>query len=165
MDKQQIEQRLISLLSRHDLSVATAESCTGGLVSAALCEIPGISAYFEEGYITYSENAKMKNLGVSSDTLRKYGVVSTQTAMEMAQGAAQRAKAKCAIATTGVAGPAGGTKETPVGTVYIACVVNEYTYVECMHFQGNRNQIRMQAADYAIEMLCDYIEAYFELKE
>ena len=104
----------------------------------------------------------MKNLGVSSDTLTKHGVVSEQTATEMAQGAAKRAHAQCAIATTGVAGPTGGTKETPVGTVCFACVVNEYTYCERMMFKGNRSEIRSQAAIYAIEMLCDYIEAYFE---
>ena len=165
MEYQELEQRLLSLLTKYNLSVATAESCTGGLVASCLCDISGISNHFEEGYITYSENAKIKNLEVSADTIAEYGVVSQETASEMSQGAAKRANTNCAIATTGVAGPTGGTKETPVGTVCFACTVNEYTYVETMLFEGNRNMVRTQAAIYAIEMLCDYIEAYFELKE
>ncbi len=165
MEKQELELRLLSLLNKHNLSVATAESCTGGLVAARLCDISGISKYFEEGYIVYSEAAKTKNLGVSSETIQEYGVVSPETAMEMAEGAAKNANANCAIATTGVAGPTGGTKDIPVGTVCIACKVNEYTYIETMCFSGNRGEVRAQATDYALEMLCDYIEAYFELKE
>lgn len=156
---------LFSLLEKHNLSIATAESCTGGLIAATLCDISGISNYFEEGYITYSEAAKMKNLGVSSTTLEKYGVVSEQTAGEMARGVMKRANSSCAVATTGVAGPTGGTKENPVGTVYIAVAIHEYTYIECMYFEGTRNEVRKQAADYAIEMLCDYIEAYYEIKQ
>jgi PncC family amidohydrolase len=165
MESQEHKQKLLSLLSKHNLSIATAESCTGGLVAARLCDISGISSYFEEGYITYSEEAKIKNLGVSSETIANKGVVSQETATEMAKGAAKRANANCAIATTGIAGPSGGTEETPVGTVCIACTVNEYTYVETMYFEGNRSMVRTQAANYALEMLCDYIEAYFELKE
>lgn len=165
MDNQELEQKLLSLLKKHNLTVATAESCTGGLVAAYLCDIPGISEFFEEGYITYSEAAKMKNLGVSADTIHDNGVVSEETAAEMAKGAAKRANANCAIATTGIAGPTGGTKDTPVGTVCFACLVNEYIYCERKIFNGNRNQVRTQAASYALEMLCDYIEAHFEMNK
>ena len=157
--------RILSLLTKYNLSVATAESCTGGLVAAYLCDISGISSCFEEGYITYSEEAKIKNLQVSAKTIAQYGVVSQETATEMVQGAARMANANCAIATTGIAGPDGGTERTPVGTVCIACAVNECTYVETLHFEGTRNEVRTQAANYAIEMLCGCIEAYFELKE
>jgi len=156
------ENRLLELLSKHNLKIATAESCTGGLVAGVLCDISGISAHFEEGYITYSEEAKCKNLGVLPETIAHYGVVSCEVAEEMAMGAAERANADCAIATTGVAGPTGGTDENPVGTVCFACVVKNQVLTERMIFEGNRMEIRMQAAVYAIEMLCDYIESCYE---
>lgn len=156
------ENRLLELLSKHNLKIATAESCTGGLVAGVLCDISGISAHFEEGYITYSEEAKCKNLGVLPETIKHFGVVSCEVAEEMAMGAAERANAECAIATTGVAGPTGGTEENPVGTVCFACVVRNQVLTERMIFEGNRMEIRMQAAVYAIEMLCDYIESCYE---
>ncbi|MBR2044784.1 MAG: CinA family protein [Agathobacter sp.] len=159
------EHRLLELLGKHNLKVATAESCTGGLVAGILCDISGISAFFEEGYITYSERAKIKNLGVATETIEAYGVVSLEVAEEMAKGAAQRADAMCSIATTGVAGPTGGTEENPVGTVCFACVVNDQVFSERMIFSGNRMEIRMQAAVYAVEMLCDYIESCYEDSE
>ena len=159
------ENRLLELLSEHNLKIATAESCTGGLVAGLLCDISGISQHFEEGYITYSENAKIKNLGVSPETIKYYGVVSCETAEEMAIGAANQANADCAIATTGIAGPTGGTEENPVGTVCFACVVKNQVLTERMIFQGNRMEIRMQAAVYAVEMLCDYIESCYEKQD
>ena len=97
------------LLAEHQLLVTTAESCTGGLVASALVDIPGISDYFKEGYITYAPEAKEKILGVLPETISDYGVVSEQTAQEMAEGAAKQAHAGCAVATTGVAGPGGRT--------------------------------------------------------
>lgn len=156
------ENKLLELLCKHNLKIATAESCTGGLVAGVLCDISGISAHFEEGYITYSEDAKTKNLGVLPETLAHYGVVSCEVAEEMAMGAAERANADCAIATTGIAGPTGGTEENPVGTVCFACVVRNQVLTERMIFEGNRMEIRMQAAVYAIEMLYDYIESCYE---
>ncbi|MBQ2902076.1 MAG: CinA family protein [Agathobacter sp.] len=156
------ENRLLELLSKHNLKIATAESCTGGLVAGVLCDISGISAHFEEGYITYSEEAKCKNLGVLPETIAHFGVVSCEVAEEMAMGAAERANADCAVATTGVAGPTGGTEENPVGTVCFACVVRNQVLTERMIFEGNRMEIRMQAAVYAIEMLCDYIESCYD---
>ena len=156
------EHRLFELLSKHHMKIATAESCTGGLVAGMLCDISGISAFFEEGYITYSEEAKMKNLGVLAETIAHYGVVSCEVAEEMAMGAAQRANAACAVATTGIAGPTGGTEDNPVGTVCFACVVKNQVLTERMIFEGNRMEIRMQAAIYALEMLCDYIQACYE---
>ena len=159
------EHKLLELLDKHNLKIATAESCTGGLVAGVLCDISGISAFFEEGFITYSENAKIKNLDVAAETIDKYGVVSIEVAEEMAKGAAKRANANCAIATTGVAGPTGGTKENPVGTVCFAWVVNEKVFSKRMIFSGNRMEIRMQASLFAIEMLCDYIESCYEDSE
>ena len=156
------ENRLLELLSKHHLKIATAESCTGGLVAGVLCDISGISAHFEEGFITYSEEAKIKNLDVQPETIEHYGVVSCEVAEEMAMGAANRANANCAVATTGVAGPTGGTDDNPVGTVCFACVVKNQVLTERMIFSGSRMEIRMQAAVYAIEMLCDYIETCYE---
>lgn len=159
------ESKLLELLKKYNLNIATAESCTGGLVAGVLCDISGISAHFEEGYITYSENAKMKNLGVLPETLAHFGVVSCEVAEEMAMGAAERANADCAVATTGIAGPTGGSEENPVGTVCFACVVKNQVLTERMIFSGSRMEIRMQAAVYAIEMLCDYIESCYEDNE
>lgn len=152
------EQRLLQLLRENNMKITTAESCTGGLVAGLLCDISGISAYFEEGYITYSKKAKMKNLEVSKDTIEKYGVVSVETAMEMARGALKRAGANCSVATTGVAGPTGGTAETPVGCVCFAWCVNENIYSERVIFEGTRMEVRMHAASYALEKLYEYIE-------
>ena len=152
----------MDLLEKYNLKIATAESCTGGLVASVLCDISGISKYFEEGFVTYSENAKMKNLGVLPETIETYGVVSCEVAEEMAIGACKSANANCAVATTGVAGPTGGTEENPVGTVCFACVVKNQVLTERMIFEGTRMEIRMQAAIYALEMLCDYIETCYE---
>ena len=156
------EHTLLDLLEKYNLKIATAESCTGGLVASVLCDISGISKYFEEGFVTYSENAKMKNLGVLPETIETYGVVSCEVAEEMAIGACKSANTNCAVATTGVAGPTGGTEENPVGTVCFACVVKNQVLTERMIFEGTRMEIRMQAAIYALEMLCDYIETCYE---
>lgn len=152
------ESRLLQLLQERNWSISTAESCTGGLVAGLLCDISGISAYFEEGYITYSESAKIRNLDVSEQTLLEHGVVSCEVAQEMAQGAARRANANCAVSTTGIAGPGGGTPENPVGTVCFAWYIDGKTYSEKGFFEGNRMEIRMQAASYALKKLCNYIE-------
>lgn len=156
-----IKNRLFQLLSKYNLKIATAESCTGGLVAATICDISGVSTYFEEGYITYSENAKCKNLGVLPETIEHFGVVSCEVAEEMAMGIAERANADCSIATTGFAGPTGGTDENPVGTVCFACVVKNQVLTERMIFDGDRMEIRNQATIYALEMLCDYIESIY----
>lgn len=148
-----VKQKLFLELCEKNVKLAVAESCTGGLVSAYLCDIPGISAYFEEGYITYSVDAKIKNLGIDRGLIDKYGVVSTQTAEAMAIGVAKTAGAYCGVATTGVAGPTGGTVLTPVGCVCFGCVVGEKIYSEKRIFEGNRAEIRQQAAQYAVEFL------------
>lgn len=152
------ENRLLELLRERQWKITTAESCTGGLVAGLLCDISGISAFFEEGYITYSEGAKEKNLGVSKETIANYGVVSCETAMEMALGAANRANVQCAIATTGIAGPTGGTPETPVGCVCFAWKLADRMFTDRVIFTGSRMEIRMQAASYALEKLGEYLQ-------
>lgn len=141
------------LLAEHQLLVTTAESCTGGLVASALVDIPGISEYYKEGYITYAPEAKEKILGVLPETIADYGVVSEQTARQMAKGAAKQAHAGCAVATTGVAGPGGGTPTVPVGTVCFGCCVQEQVFSETKHFPGTRSEVRHAAAAYAVEFL------------
>ena len=152
------ENRLLELLKEKQWKITTAESCTGGLVAGLLCDISGISSYFEEGYITYSENSKENTLGVARETIDTYGVVSCETATEMAIGAARRANANCAIATTGIAGPTGGTLETPVGCVCFAWKITDDIYTDRVIFTGSRMEIRMQAASYALEKLGEYLQ-------
>ncbi|MBQ7677152.1 MAG: nicotinamide-nucleotide amidohydrolase family protein, partial [Lachnospiraceae bacterium] len=109
----------VHLLAQHNLTIATAESCTGGMIASRLVEYAGISAYFNEGYVTYSNEAKMKLLGVKEETLLTYGAVSEQCARQMADGVKKAAGSDIGIATTGIAGPDSGSKEKPVGTVFI----------------------------------------------
>ena len=121
MSKTGIEFEVAKLLEQKKLHVTTSESCTGGLIAGTLVNVPGISAWFGEGYVTYSNEAKVKLLGVSHETLATYGAVSAETAEEMAKGAANVADADASVAVTGIAGPDGGTVEKPVGLVYIGC--------------------------------------------
>ena len=148
---------LLDLLKKNHFTITTAESCTGGMVAARLVDIPGISSYFEEGYITYSDRVKTKVLGVPEETITQFGVVSVETAIAMAEGACLVSGATCAITTTGVAGPDGGTDETPVGCVCFGCVVDGKSYCERVVFSGDRKQIREKAAEYAITLLTDKI--------
>ena len=148
---------LLDLLKKNHFTVTTAESCTGGMVAARLVDIPGSSSYFEEGYITYSDRVKTKVLGVPEETITQFGVVSVETAIAMAEGACHVSGATCAITTTGVAGPDGGTDETPVGCVCFGCVVDGKSYCERVVFSGDRKQVRKQATEYAITLLTDKI--------
>lgn len=134
--------------------IATAESCTGGLVAAALTEIPGSSAWFERGFVTYSNSAKMELLGVAADTLEAFGAVSQETAEAMVQGVLAHSHADLALAITGIAGPGGGTAAKPVGTVYIAWANQQGRLAyERFSFSGDRQQVRQQAASHALSYL------------
>lgn len=148
-----LEERVAGLLKQRGFTVTTTESCTGGLLAGRLLNAAGISQVYKEGYITYSNEAKEKLLSVSHETLEKYGAVSEQTAMEMAQGAAAQAGAQAALATTGIAGPDGGTEEKPVGLVYIGCYVNGVTIAEEHRFAGERAQVRSMAVEAALTLL------------
>ncbi len=140
------------LLSKH-LTIAVAESCTGGLLTSALVEYPGISEVLLEGCVTYSNQAKMQRLGVQAQTLETYTAVSAQTAAEMAEGIAKTSGADIGISTTGIAGPDGGTAEKPVGLVYIGLSIKGKTTVTEYHYTGKRNQIRERATMYALDLL------------
>lgn len=139
-----------ALVCRH-LTVTTAESCTGGLVAARLVSYPGISASLREAHVTYADEAKIKICGVSPKTLARYGAVSEQTAREMAQGIRERSGADIAVATTGIAGPDGGTAEKPVGLVYIALADARGVAVQRHVFPGDRASVREQAATAALD--------------
>lgn len=148
-----IEKKIERVLRHRGMTVTTAESCTGGLIASTLINADGISESLKEGYITYSNEAKIRLLGVKEETLKEYGAVSRQTAKEMAEGAAQAAGADAAIAATGIAGPGGGTAEKPVGLVYIGCTVQGKTVVKRCFYGGDRSAIRHAAAKEALEIL------------
>ena len=141
------------LLEQKKLHVTTAESCTGGLIAGALVNVPGISKWFGEGYVTYSNEAKERLLGVSHETLETYGAVSEQTAREMAEGAAKAADADVSVVSTGIAGPEGGTAQKPVGLVYIGCFCKGMVRVERHLFVGDRAQVRTQSVQAALLLL------------
>ena len=138
---------------------------TGGLLSGRIVGVSGVSAVFNQGFVTYANKAKRKLLDVSKATLEKYGAVSKQTAKEMAVGAAMAAHADVAVSITGLAGPDGGTKEKPVGLVYIGCYINEKSYVQEHVFYGNRQKIRENSVAYALSLLRRCIVENFETKE
>lgn len=148
-----LEKAVVDLLLANDLTVTCAESCTGGMLSSRLINVPGISEVYKSGYITYSNKAKRNLLGVKKSTLQKYGAVSSQTAKEMAKGAATISKADVGVAITGIAGPDGGTKEKPVGLVYIACNVKGNITVQEYGFKGNRTKIREGAVSAALKLM------------
>lgn len=156
--KPSVEYRIAALLEKKNIKVSTAESCTGGLVAAALVNVAGISNWFEEGYVTYSNTAKQKLLGVDKDTLEQFGAVSEQTARQMAIGAAKAAGCQAAVATTGIAGPDGGTDEKPVGLVYIGAVVRDDVVIEKHIFKGDRADVRTQSTQAALELLEQMLE-------
>lgn len=144
---------LLALLKAKGLTLGIAESCTGGLVCAALVRCPGASAVLQAGLVTYSNEAKIKLLGVQEETIARHGAVSSQCAAEMAQGACRAAEALCGVATTGIAGPEGGSTAKPVGLVYIAACVQENTAVKELRLSGERTQIMEQAAEQALALL------------
>ncbi|HIW21591.1 MAG TPA: competence/damage-inducible protein A [Candidatus Dorea intestinavium] len=140
-----LEEEIVRLLKEKNLKVTFAESCTAGLLAGRLVNVPGASSVFEEGFITYSNEAKNKMIGVSTNTLEAHGAVSHETAKEMALGAAKKANAEAAVSITGIAGPQGGTKEKPVGLVYIGVKVLDSIETREYHFTGNRTKNRESA--------------------
>lgn len=148
-----LEKKIERVLKHRKITVTTAESCTGGLVAGTLVNADGISEVFREGYITYSNEAKVKLLGVREETLAEYGAVSRQTAKEMAEGAAKAAGTEAAIAVTGIAGPGGGSEEKPVGLVFIGCTVCGKTIVKRCFYGGDRQAIRHAATKEALDIL------------
>lgn len=145
--------RVAALLKERRMTVTAVESCTGGLISKLLTDVPGISEVFKGGFVTYSDETKHSFVGVKKETLQKYTAVSEETAREMALGGAQTAGADAAVSVTGYAGPEGGSRGEPAGLVYIGCCVAGETTVKEYHFQGSRRQVREQAAAEAFKFL------------
>ena len=143
-----LEEEVVNKLLEKNLIITTAESCTGGLIAAAIVNVSGASGCFNEGYITYANEAKIRLLGVKEESIREFGVVSDVVVKEMAEGVLKKAGADISVAVSGIAGPLGGSAEKPVGTVYIGLclkdkLTNNLTKASYkFHFEGDRMQIR-----------------------
>lgn len=160
-DGDTIETVVVEKLSANHCTVSTAESCTGGLISSRLINIPGASNVFMNGFITYSNTAKVKWVQVKPETLEAYGAVSEEVATEMADGVRRVSDTDFGIGITGIAGPGGGTEDKPVGTVCIAIVGEQGNDVRTYKFSGNRQKIREISAQYALVQLLRYLERTF----
>lgn len=156
-EKETLEEALAKLLKENDITLATAESCTGGLLSGRIVNVPGVSDVFRAGFVTYANEAKMDILGVSEETLQKHGAVSEKTAEEMARGGAFTSGCSMCISVTGIAGPDGGTAEKPVGLVYIGCILNGKVTVRKFQFKGERAKIRENSVVNALILARDCI--------
>ena len=153
-----LAEQLVNIAKEKKLTITTAESCTGGMVSSAITAIPGSSAMFGYGFVVYANDAKEKLLGVEHTTLVKHGAVSEETAKEMAKGALKASGAQLAVSVTGIAGPTGGSKDKPVGLVYIAVATKDDVKVEKNNFAGNRDEIRIATTKKALELLIETLE-------
>jgi len=153
IDDDRLETVVARLLKERGLTLAMAESCTGGLISNLLTDVPGISENLLETCVTYSNQAKINRLGVKHETLEAYGAVSPQTAQEMAEGILRTSGADIGLAVTGIAGPGGGTPEKPVGLVYIAIAMDGNVEVKRIYNQGDRKRIKLSTANTALDLL------------
>lgn len=151
-----IEYKVVEELKKRNLVISTAESCTGGLLSSCIVSVAGASSIFKEGYITYCDDAKIHMLGVCKETLQNYYAVSSQTAIEMAEGCAKISGADIAVSITGVAGP-DMEDNKPVGLVYIGCYYKNHSDAHAFHFLGDRTSIRNQAVEAAFSIILDTI--------
>ncbi len=149
---------LLKSLRKKKMRLATAESCTGGLIAMAITDIPGSSEVFERGFVTYSNESKIDLLTVPTFYMEDYGAVSMEVAVAMAEGALLMSRADVSVSVTGCAGPGGGTEEKPIGTVFIGCSLkNHDTVFEKFLFKGNRQEIREQSAEAALKMALEVI--------
>jgi nicotinamide-nucleotide amidase len=162
MMSEKIEDPLLALAARlgavalaRGTMIATAESCTGGLVAGAITSIAGSSGWFERGFVTYSDLAKEQQLGVASSTIERFGAVSEETAKAMAQGAVRGSAAQWAVAVTGIAGPDGGSADKPVGTVWFAWAGPGHLQALRHQFEGDRAAVRQASVQVALEGLID----------
>ena len=146
------------LLRARNLKLVTAESCTGGLISSRITDVPGSSRYFLGGIVSYAYEAKVSLVGVRWDTLNTQGAVSRETVLEMAHGARKQLKADIAIAVSGIAGPAGGTPEKPVGTTWIGLAAPDGEWAKLFQFSGGRAENKSASATAALEMLLEYLQ-------
>lgn len=157
MRAEELADQVVNSLTNRGWTVTSSESCTGGLISAELVGVPGASNVFDQGLITYSNQAKESLLGVRHETLDLFGAVSPQTAREMAFGSRVCYQSDFGLASTGIAGPDGGSDGKPVGTVYLSCSYEGNTLVRHYVFSGDRNTVRIKATAAALELLLDCI--------
>ena len=150
-------QEVTQQLAQRGETITCAESCTGGL-AAALTRLPGSSAWFETGFVTYSNHAKQQLLNVNPTTLSHYGAVSEETVREMALGALIATKADYAISISGIAGPDGGSEDKPVGTVWFSLATKQRIWAKEQHFEGDREAVRTQAVRFALMLMKKYLE-------
>ncbi len=154
-----LSSKLYELLKDTNFMISTAESCTGGLIGKTLTDIPGISAHYGYGFITYSNEAKQSLLGVKKETLDSFGAVSGETVKEMATGALLKSGSDVAVSVSGIAGPGGGSEEKPVGLVYIGIKSKENEAKACRFiFDGTRDEVRLKTVKKAIELVINEIE-------
>ncbi|HQA56310.1 MAG TPA: competence/damage-inducible protein A [Acetivibrio sp.] len=156
-EDEELEYVASKLLIEHGITISLAESCTGGMIASRLTDVPGISKVFNRGIVSYSNEAKMENLSVSPETLEKYGAVSRQTAIEMAEGVRKTAKTDLGISVTGIAGPDGGTDQKPVGLVYVALADKSGCDCRELRLTGNRDRIRNMTTLYVFDMIRRYV--------
>jgi nicotinamide-nucleotide amidase len=159
LDTPALIELLADLLQRKHWMMATAESCTGGLIAGACTDLSGSSNWLERGFVTYSNEAKTDMLGVDAALIAAHGAVSEEVARAMAEGAVARSNAQVAVAVTGVAGPTGGSPEKPVGTVWFGWSVNGQVRTERRRFDGDRAAVRAATVRYALQMLATLIAA------
>ena len=146
-------EQIISKLIEKNITISTAESCTGGSLGKIITSFAGVSSIYGYGFITYANEAKEKLLGVKHETLEKYGAVSYQTALQMALGAKRVSGSDIAVSVTGIAGPGGGTKEKPVGLVYIAIADKNGTEYRKLNLGGNRDEVRTQTCNEVFKLI------------
>ena len=159
-----IDESLLTIISNRlkniRITIATAESCTGGLLAHTLTNISGSSEYFDRGIVTYSNKSKIELLGVNQEIIRKYGAVSEETAKSMAIGIKEKSKVDIGVSTTGIAGPTGGTKEKPVGLVYIGIATSKDTTVKKFIFSENRLQNKELACNESLKFILETISKW-----
>jgi nicotinamide-nucleotide amidase len=152
-----LEKTIGELLRERKWTLAIAESCTGGLVCDRITDVSGSSGYFMGGMVTYSNESKAEHLGISLDYIKKYGAVSSQVAKKMAQGVRETFNTTFGLSTTGVAGPTGGTKRSPVGRVFIGIASGKRIWVKKLDFKGNRREIKEKAIKRSLEFFYEIL--------
>jgi nicotinamide-nucleotide amidase len=156
---QVLVERLASELTQRNACIATAESCTGGWIAKVLTDMPGSSAWFEYGFVSYGNNAKATMLNVDPALIEEYGAVSSEVVEAMVMGALEASEAQLALAVTGIAGPEGGTADKPIGTVWFAfAAAGKGVVSACQHFEGDRDTVRRQAVSTALTGVLKYLE-------
>lgn len=165
MEDKTLSQVLGELLSERELTVSSAESCTGGNIACKIVQVPGSSNYFLGSVVSYSNDVKADVLHVSRDDISRYGAVSKEVVEQMAVGVANLMRTDCAIATSGIAGPEGGTKFKPVGTVWLAVKIKDRVVSECIRFEGNRENVIESATNHGMVMLINLLRNNYTEQE